>query len=583
MHAAEASEGRAASSPALLEHLLQRGLLLPRHRDGRFEILQLVAGRRARPAIGWHRHFPLACVVTADLSARSVLVAGVAVTLDPPDAAEHNLGSFLLALGLRVEPLVILDAMPAKHRLRGPALAMLYPVLRPGGVYLLEAAAPPGPTGEEDDVLATLGRVAAPSRGGDIGATAPAEPGGRFETFLRATSHSAAIRRRAILVRKRPAAAGQALPAKLRIRSLEDAAPGTRFFDNGGGYLRIPPRLFDMPGPLAAKMHAVLERGPAKPPPARAARLSNCLVLEDGVVVTADGSVIRESLINQHAAHRFAGLYRPELEAPFAVVEAPPRPTALPATGTHVLLKQRWDSNYGHWLIESLPRMAMMREMADPAACRFLVRQPVSTQMRQICLDSLALFGIAAGQVDFVGNEALAISDLIYPAPLTVQPWIKAPLAIRTLEALVGLVQGSAPAGPQRIYVSRNRYQNSRRRLLNEGELLRLLLGRGYRLVEPETLSLGEQTATFAAAGAVIGNLGAALSNLVFSPPGVRVFGLSNGRMMDNFFYDIICHKRGEYWSLHGQAAEAGRGMQSDFTIDLARFAVLLDQFEAGG
>ncbi|WP_372618737.1 glycosyltransferase family 61 protein [Falsiroseomonas sp.] len=557
--------------------------MLPRHRDRRFDILELVGGRRVPPAMGWDRHFPLARVMTADLSARSFRLDGVPASLDAPDAGDHGPRPFLLALAAQVEPLVIVDAAMPDARLRGLALAMLYPVLQPGGVYVLEGAAPPGQTVVAGEALAALGRLAAPPRAGATDAEAPSDPPGRFETFLRATAHSAVFRRRAIMIRKRQAAGAQRLPAKLPIRSLDEAEPGTRAFDNGGSYARIRPNIFDMAEPLAAKMQAMLERRLVEPPPARAARLRNCLVLEDGVVVPEAGSVIRESLINQHSAHRFAGLYRPELEAPFAVLEAPPNPTTLPDGETHVLLKQRWDSNYGHWLIESLPRMAMVRELADPAGCRFLVRQPVSAQMRAVCLDSLALFGVTAGQVDFVGNEALAIPNLIYPAPLTVQPWIKAPLAIRTLEALAGLVQGAVPPEPQRIYVSRNRYQNSRRRLLNEADLLRLLLARGYRVIEPETLSLREQIATFAAAGTVIGNLGAALSNLVFSPPGVRVFGLTNGRMMDNFFYDIVCHKRGEYWSLHGRAATPARGMQSDFTIDLARFAALLDAFEAGG
>ena len=321
------------------------------------------------------------------------------------------------------------------------------------------------------------------------------------------------------------------------------------------------------------------------PPPAQAALLRDSLVLDDGLVVTAAGALVEESLINQRRAIRFGNLYRPLPTARVAVSEVPVEAAELPGDAVHVLLKQRWDSNYGHWLVESLPRLAMVREMAELARCRFLVRQPASAAMRRVCLDSLALFGIAEAQVIFVGNAALAVPELLYPAPLTVQPWVKAPLAIRTLEemaARAGAAPASAGTAAGRIYVSRNAYQAERRRLLNEAELLPILEARGYVTIHPEQLSLREQMLAFASAGMVVGNMGAALSNLVFSPPGVRVFVLATEGMMDDFFYDIVCHKQGAYWSLHGRAEQPELGMQSDFTLDPARFAALLDAFEAG-
>ena len=39
--------------------------------------------------------------------------------------------------------------------------------------------------------------------------------------------------------------------------------------------------------------------------------------------------------------------------------------------------------------------------------------------------------------------------------------------------------------------------------------------------------------------------------------------------MGDDFFWDLISHKKGQYFSLHGKASAPERGMHSDFVIDL--------------
>ena len=90
-------------------------------------------------------------------------------------------------------------------------------------------------------------------------------------------------------------------------------------------------------------------------------------------------------------------------------------------------------------------------------------------------------------------------------------------------DALRGLVPVRADStGARRLYVKRT----SRRRIVNEDEVLVTLERHGFSEVSNEGLSVSEQIALFAKAEAVIGVHGAGLANAVFSPPGTLLIEL---------------------------------------------------------
>ena len=76
------------------------------------------------------------------------------------------------------------------------------------------------------------------------------------------------------------------------------------------------------------------------------------------------------------------------------------------------------------------------------------------------------------------------------------------------------------------------------------------------------------------------GVLGAECANLAFSPAGVRFFGFAPSGMMDDFFYDLVSHKDGQYTCLHGAAAPGEEGMNAAFSVDMEMFAGMLEAFE---
>lgn len=111
---------------------------------------------------------------------------------------------------------------------------------------------------------------------------------------------------------------------------------------------------------------------------------------------------------------------------------------------------------------------------------------------------------------------------------------------------IVALVKKTYPIEdtPKKIYVSRrthlhNDFSNigtnytSRRRLINEDELVDKLIKEGYQEVFTEKLSTIEKIMYFANATHVVGAIGGGISNVLFSPPTTKLEALISPTFLD--------------------------------------------------
>lgn len=294
--------------------------------------------------------------------------------------------------------------------------------------------------------------------------------------------------------------------------------------------------------------------------------LSDATVLGFGPVVV-DGNLIDESLINTRSMRQRGLLYQ-VAETDTFLLERPLTPPHPPLPGvTSVVMKQTWDVNYGHWIVDTFPRVEAVVSAHGTEGMSFILNVPPSEQMRQVFVDSMSLVGVREEQLVFTGSHPYAMERAIYPAPVTVPPLVKNPRSVEFLRELALDLDDSADRRPRRLYVTRN--GSGRRRLLNEDAVIDVLRPLGYEVVAPETLALREQMAVFRDATHVVGNMGAALSNLAFSGDGVRVLCLATEAMNHDYFYDIVSVKGGIYIGLQGLAAEQPATIASDFTIDI--------------
>lgn len=359
-----------------------------------------------------------------------------------------------------------------------------------------------------------------------------------------------------------------------RVRVVSCISVSTAFIAAPGeaGYNRTKPRIFSAPESLARDQAAQLTAGPITAPPGGVALFNDATIAASGVVLTADGRVVAESLVNSQLWSAFGTFTRDHSRAPLQMKASPLSVQKRLSASPHVMMKQTYDANYGHWLIECLPRLAAVAAHFDLAACKFIVSEGHGA-MQRVYIDSLAACGIKPEQIVSVGYAPVHVDMLVYPLPITRHPWVKSPAVVRFLEDISEKLVHAAPA-PQRIYVSRNRGKT--RRLLNEASVIDIVQGHGFETVYPETMSFVEQVATFRAAEIVVGNYGANLTNVVFAPRGVTLFALTTEFMQDDFFWDLIDHKDGRYISLHGAAVSTPADCNADFSVDLDRFEKLL-------
>jgi capsular polysaccharide biosynthesis protein len=348
--------------------------------------------------------------------------------------------------------------------------------------------------------------------------------------------------------------------------------------DNGGSYRRLQEtRIVGSPWNCEqiAAANSVVE-----PPPFGVAEIDNAIVCGEGIICrkTSDGIfAVSETLINATTARSILPLRKDQDKSLY--VDASFCRRKLPPDTAYAFLRQVSDNNYGHWLVEGLPKVAILAEHFDISSLKFIVTRHLPTRqsaaMRKVYLDSLAAFGIEPKQIVPMAREAVQIERLLYPLPLAVHPWVKAPRVIQILEDLRDKI-GAGRRGPKRIYASRAFAR--KRRLRNETEILRILKDFDVAVVYPERHSFVDQVRLFADAELLVGNNGANLANAVFAPRGVRIFAVASEAMRDDFFWDLAELKSGGYFSLHGKATDPNPDMNSDFRIDPVAFRSMLEE-----
>jgi|GEM_PF-2712299 len=208
--------------------------------------------------------------------------------------------------------------------------------------------------------------------------------------------------------------------------------------------------------------------------------------------------------------------------------------------GVSILLTH-WNSDvYGHWLLEGLPKLLLLRRLghllADfriiapfplpPLANRFLSvlrgRPPSNaTSYVQRWVD-IALPGAAIETYD-PRSEYLHCEALVSPTTLFSSPTFHFHPELATLLDELPVT----PARKElRLYITRKRASHYRE-MENVTEIEAIAAAHGLTVIAPETLPLSEQIRMFAGARLIVGEFGSAMHNALFSPRGSTVFCLN--------------------------------------------------------
>ncbi len=261
--------------------------------------------------------------------------------------------------------------------------------------------------------------------------------------------------------------------------------------------------------------------------------IEDVFVAGEGLVFDRDLNLIRTS-ITQHSAA--------EIEKARDALLQSLAECATPALrGVLVLCKKRGIGNYGHWLLEMLPKAYLARKVL-PEPKRYIV--PRTTEpLAKVVNTTLALLGIAPDEIILLDDRPCRAERLIMIDGLTQHGVYISPLVLECIDALAEEIAGF---GADRMYVTR--HSVGYRTFLHEEVLQKFARARGYMTIDPARIPWPRQAAQFKSANRVVGVMGAAMTNVVFAPSGSTVFNLSPATMPDTFFW-FICGLRGHRYT----------------------------------
>jgi capsular polysaccharide biosynthesis protein len=289
------------------------------------------------------------------------------------------------------------------------------------------------------------------------------------------------------------------------------------------------------------------------------ARINNALVVGQGAVVTANGTLMHDSVaefVNQGRVPD--GLTRKDakLQVAGSITQRIKAPS--------ILLKRPWYRNFGHWLVDNATMLALLPTLPLPPDYRIIVGRIADPSLKTV-VDELVQT-ILPGVKIVVHDDAdvFFCEELLYLSPLHVPPLFKLPAGIDALRErlLTKVARGTTRS---RLFVSRR--NATFRNVENEGELIGVAERFGFTVLQPERMSFFEQVQQFANAEIVVGVKGAALTNIMFCDPSAAAIVLSPADFIDPFYWDIAGQRQLSYCEIFGALTTARDTGFNDFVI----------------
>jgi capsular polysaccharide biosynthesis protein len=218
--------------------------------------------------------------------------------------------------------------------------------------------------------------------------------------------------------------------------------------------------------------------------------------------------------------------------------------------------------NYSHWLFQCFPPLLLAPQVGLGET--HAIVPPLNAVQREL----LAYAGWDSRRYTELPVEAAALPRYGVYTNLTGGdfPFLPHPAIAAPFETLAAQAPRSAFAG-QRVFLSR---ADARKRvMINDAELTTALEKEGYTIVTPGALSAREQIALFRDAALLVGQHGAAFTNLLFSPcgkDGPVVVELHQENYPASAFVKLCQAKGLSYTAIFSRMIDAGADGRHDST-----------------
>jgi capsular polysaccharide biosynthesis protein len=170
---------------------------------------------------------------------------------------------------------------------------------------------------------------------------------------------------------------------------------------------------------------------------------------------------------------------------------------------------------YGHWLLDALPRLAMLKEF--PAETRILA--PGHKARYQV--ESLELLGLSH-RCRWTRETHLELEDYYFASPPSMIVCYS-PYTVKVVRDMFLPLRDTRKTTPKRFFVRRS---GTVRNMTNEAEVLEFFEKAGWTIVDLVNIPFAEQIAWFAGAEAIAGIHGSGMNNTLWSPRGCKIIEL---------------------------------------------------------
>jgi tetratricopeptide (TPR) repeat protein len=248
--------------------------------------------------------------------------------------------------------------------------------------------------------------------------------------------------------------------------------------------------------------------------------------------------------------------------------------------GKVTFLTVRWGAGYFHWMFDLVARIKLLLEANFTLEeIDYFVINHYENPYRQETLAKLNIpleKVVATEDHHYIQGENLIIPSHPYLTGSNISPWACQFLKDTFLPA--GMI--NSPYG-ERIYISRS--QASRRRIINEAEILEDLNKLGFVSICLESMSVEAQALCMAGAKVIIAAHGAGLTNIVFCQAGTKIIELFSDQYLVGLYWKIsnVCGLQ-HYYLINQSIDVPGydKGNSLDIWVDRQKFLKLLELAE---
>jgi hypothetical protein len=253
-------------------------------------------------------------------------------------------------------------------------------------------------------------------------------------------------------------------------------------------------------------------------------------------------------------------------------------PLKLPGTVFSMLSGGGAINNYGHWLMDALPRLHLLKEAGELDKIDWFIVPSLGYDYQK---DSMKFLGIPLNKViegdkiRHVQADVLVATTAPRGDHTLIPDW-----SFRFLrETFMGRKDGRK-SYPSLVHISRK--DSKYRTVLNEDEMVKLIEPYGFETVVLSKLSLIEKVNLFANADVILGASGAGLTNIFFSKKGSKLIELFSKGFILTDYIDIAYLAEMEHYYVISDALTEVRnkkqGQRDHMVIDLKKLKKVLEE-----